>query len=91
LQGSLVGDDWVVKPEEPIDFTLLALDHTTNVMELALSGDLRESPSKQMITDAAMIQQLERIANAIENIEDVLVGITRGERGIDITCKRSGA
>lgn len=71
-----------MKPEEPIDFTLLALDHATNVMELALSGDLRESPSKQMITDAAMIQQLERIANAIENIEDVLVGITYkgGER-----------
>ena len=54
-------------------------------MEMAKSGDLRqESPSKQMITDAAMIQLLERIANSIENIER-MGGIYLTNKGFDLT------
>ena len=77
-----------MKPEEnpPIDFASLALDHATNVMEMAKSGDLRqESPSKQMITDAAMIQLLERIANAIESIEKMIGKYLWENTDVDLT------
>jgi hypothetical protein len=74
-----------VKPEEPIDFTALTLEHATNVMELALSGDLRESPSKHMITDAATIQQLNRIANSIENIEKMIGKYLWENTDVDLT------
>jgi len=39
----------------------------------------------QMITDAAMIQQLDRIANAVENIERMIGIYINSETEIDLT------
>lgn len=61
-----------------IDFASIAMDHAASVLTTFSSGGSRESPSKKMIVDAAVIQQLSRIADALENIETILLGTRNG-------------